>query len=513
MPSSRVVIRADASTRIGTGHVMRCLTLADALRARGAQVAFVCRALPGECSALIRARGHACHLLPAPPAGFVPAGDAPAHAALLGVTQEQDAEDTEACAFANGACDLLVVDHYALDARWHRRLRAQAARLLVIDDLADRALDADFLLDQNFFADDVAAARYRDRVPAGCRLLLGPRHALLREGFAAAHAQPRSWPARAQRLLVFLGGVDSAGATLLALDALAMLPPFAQLDVVAGAGNPHLAALRARVAALPGATLSVDVDDMAARMAAADLAIGAAGTTTWERCAAGLPTVTLVVADNQRAPAQAAAAAGLCVSLGDLDQVDAQQMAAAVALLADNAPLRQALGERGKALVDGQGAARVARQVLPAPVRLRCAADADCDSVHAWRNAAENRRHSHDSREIPLADHRRWFAGILADPQRHVFLVGEDAQGPLGVLRYDFDGARWAVSVYLVPGRHGQGLGADLLLAGTAWLRQNRPDVRVVHAEVLADNHASQRIFERAGYRRHQTTYLLETAP
>lgn len=504
--AARVVIRTDASARIGTGHVMRCLTLADALRDRGASVQFLCRAHEGHLASTITARGHACALLP--PANSPVNADGPQHAAWLGCSQEEDADQAAALVGAAGGCDLLVVDHYALHARWERTLRPHAKSILAIDDLADRDHDVDFLLDQNFYLD--ADSRYAGRVPVSCRKLVGPRYALLRTEFSAV--PPRTGiPARAQRLFVFFGGIDATGETLKTLDALALLDrPFAAVDVVIGPGNPRREEVLARAGKLPGVRVSVGADDMAARMAAADLALGAGGTTTWERCATGLPSIVLAVADNQVKLAHDTAVAGLHLFLGTAADVDATKIACALALLADNAPLRQGFADRGRAAVDSRGAARVARLLLPAPLDLRRATTDDCDRVWAWRNAPENREHAHDSAEIPLAAHRAWFARMLADPQRRIFLVASDAQGPVGVLRYDENGGRWTVSIYLVSGRHNGGLGTALLQAGTAWLRRERPDIRAVHAEVLDANAASAHAFEAAGYRREMTTYVLE---
>ncbi|MDN5873135.1 MAG: UDP-2,4-diacetamido-2,4,6-trideoxy-beta-L-altropyranose hydrolase, partial [Sinobacteraceae bacterium] len=199
-----VVFRADASLEIGTGHVMRCLTLANALRETGASCTFVCRAHEGHLGEHIRACGHALHLLPRV-ADFSPDDKTDPYARWLGSTPEQDAEQTQAVLTSD--CDWLVVDHYGLDACWETRLRARARHLLAIDDLANRRHDCELLLDQNLGRD---ARDYDGLVGDRTQRLIGPRYALLRPEFAqwreislARRRQPRL-----QQLLITMGGVD-----------------------------------------------------------------------------------------------------------------------------------------------------------------------------------------------------------------------------------------------------------------------------------------------------------------
>lgn len=361
----RVAFRADASVQIGSGHVMRCLSLADELRARGAETYFVGRALPGNLGALIRERGHHAALLPppaplAPPAASVEEeGDAaPAHAEWLAVPWSQDAAETARALQAAGDFDWLVVDHYAVDARWENSLRRTGRSTLVIDDLADRPHDCDLLLDVNLQEPE---GRYAGLVPAWCQQLLGPQYALLRPQFVAARPGPARRDGRVARLLVFFGGSDHDNLTGLALTTLAELGrDDLAVDVVLGASNPRRRELEALCSALAGVTCHFSVADMAALMAAADLAIGAAGVTTWERACLGLPALVVTIAANQRPTAACAARRGILTWLGDAREVTATTLAAALrAALAAPATL-MAQSRRGMDLVDGGGAARVA---------------------------------------------------------------------------------------------------------------------------------------------------------
>ncbi len=315
MTAPHVVFRADASLDIGTGHVMRCLTLADALRARGATCRFVCRAHPGHLIEQIRQRGFETTALPsASTETSGPAADGtalPAHAHWLGADWQTDAEQTRA-ALRDERVDWLVIDHYALDARWERSLRGACRRLMVIDDLADRPHDCDVLLDQNLGR---SAADYAALVPGGCIVLVGPQYALLRPEFAALRPDSlaRRESAQLRRLLITMGGVDKDNATGTVLDALRRcpLPADCRITVVMGPHAPWLEPVREQAAEMPWPTeVLVDVRDMAGLMADSDLAIGAAGTTAWERCCLGLPSISMVLASNQKAGAVALSDAG-----------------------------------------------------------------------------------------------------------------------------------------------------------------------------------------------------------
>lgn len=355
MALGAVAIRADASTEIGTGHLMRCVTLADGLHGQGAQVCFLCRHLPGHLADLLAARGHALIRLVAEQ----PKGDdgVPAlpHAAWLGVSQSQDARAC-AAALAGHRWDWLIVDHYALDACWETQACPRTTRLLCIDDLADRAHRATLLLDQNHRPD--APARYQPWVPAACRMLLGPRYALLGEAFRhwRSRTAPRSGPIT--RVLVFLGGVDAQNLTGRCIQALAAWSRKVQVDVVIGEQHPCRAQILADCDAL-GFQGHVQTTQMAALMARADLAIGAAGSATWERCCVGLPALMVSLADNQVAIARGLEQAGAGRYLGTAESVGVDALQSALAEAARDPAMLQSWSLAAWALADGLGVERI----------------------------------------------------------------------------------------------------------------------------------------------------------
>lgn len=356
----KVLFRADASTRMGAGHVSRCATLGHELQKRGAHVSFACRAAPGNSIAWLREAGFDVESLPC--SDTMP-GPTEQYADWLGASMTQEIEEMTALLERQGGVDWLVADHYAIDARWERALQSRADRLMCIDDLANRDHVCDLLLDQNLYT--APERRYVDRLPATAKTLLGPRYALLRPQFLAAREHLRARDGSVQRLLLFMGGGDSANVTSSVLEALR----FSQhggvdIDVVAGGANPHIADLQARCAELPKARLHRQAGNMAAMMAEADLAIGATGVSTWERAALGLPALAVSVADNQRDIARHADAAGLLSWLGDAEEVSVQDWARHIdeACAAPGRLKRQS--HACLDLVDARGAARVAEAML-----------------------------------------------------------------------------------------------------------------------------------------------------
>lgn len=355
----KIVFRADASLQIGTGHVMRCLTLADALAARGAECRFICREHPGNLIGYIQERGFPVDPLPFSTSKRGCPAPSLAHAAWLGASQTEDAV---ACSELLGdkRCDWLIVDHYALDQCWESLLRPCCGRLMVIDDLADRAHTCDLLLDQTFGR---PAADYAGLVPSGCTVLCGAQYALLRSEFAAlrsASLQRRAHtPVR--HLLVNMGGVDKENATgqvLLALRHM-QLPADCRVTVVMGATAPWVDSVcqQAERLAWP-AEVHVGAANMAHLMADSDLAIGAAGATSWERCCLGLPAIMVVLADNQRLVAESLARAGAVRLLRGTEWI-ASDLAPLLNELVTDPSLCIAMSRRGADIVDGHGVATV----------------------------------------------------------------------------------------------------------------------------------------------------------
>jgi UDP-2,4-diacetamido-2,4,6-trideoxy-beta-L-altropyranose hydrolase len=362
----RVAFRADASLAIGTGHVMRCLALADVLRARGADCIFLSREHVGHLFSLVE--DHSYDLCNLGQTGLIKTDPGSSdYASWLGVEVDHDLNDTLRV-LQGRQIDWLIVDHYGINSDWERAVGAACRQLLVIDDLG-RMHHADALIDQNLSR---TKDSYQSLVPPACHLMLGPNYALLRSEFAGFRARSliRRNQSEIHRVLISMGGVDRDNATGAVLEALRQAAPSRKfcVTVVLGPTAPWRREVITQAAGLPFKTeVVVNARNMAQLMCEADLAVGAAGGTTWERCCLGLPTIQIVVAENQREIAQATHVLGaaLLVERSDLNNGIKEFM-----VRVEHDPnCLASMASAASAIADGHGAERVAdrlRKVLAA---------------------------------------------------------------------------------------------------------------------------------------------------
>jgi len=346
---------------------MRCLTLAEGLAARGADCHFICREHEGNLNKLIRSMGYLVYALPAPVQPVVaasPSVDAGSlaepsgHQHWLGVTQEKDADDCTAIV-ARLHPDWLIVDHYSFDTSWEAALKPYYGRLMVIDDLADRPHISDLLLDQTFGR---GPHDYEGLLPAGCQLLCGSQYALLRPEFVdlRSYSLHRRAAPQLRELLITLGGVDKDNITGQVLEALRAcpLPADCRITVVMGPTSPWLSEVERQARLLPWpAHVRFGVNNMAELMAKADLAIGAAGATSWERCCLGLPTILLVLAENQQHVARSLAQAGAAYPLAVQEIV--QRLPSMLTSLLEDLEALKIISRSAAQITDGRGTATV----------------------------------------------------------------------------------------------------------------------------------------------------------
>jgi UDP-2,4-diacetamido-2,4,6-trideoxy-beta-L-altropyranose hydrolase len=493
----RVAIRADASATIGAGHVMRCRSLAGALRARGADILFICRDHPGNLGTILRADGYEVCMLPAPgPVAAPPMGSGD-YAAWLGGSEEQDAEETVA-ALAAGA-DWVVADHYALSPLWENIVRSGGRKLLAMDDLG-RHHAADILLDQNFSLDP--EARYRGRLNANCQTLLGPRFALLHQAYADSARTPRPTNERVRRIFVFYGGADPSGMTLKTLTALAH-PAFSEvaIDVVVGPMNPHASAIAALASQRANIVLHAPRPTLVELLERADLALGAGGGNTWERCCLGVPAIVVSIADNQVPASKDLDRLGVIHYLGPDAAAREHTIRDAVSTLAANAAMRDDMATKGRQLTDGRGAERVAELLLPTDIgklRLRPARAEDAPFYFHLVNDPEVRRQSFNSAPVLWQNHLRWLESKLGDPSARL-LVLEAAGLPVGQIRFDIADRRANIDYSLDPWVRGRGWGAALMERGLQAIAEEPIDEVTGH--VKRENLGSCAVFEKLGFK------------
>ncbi len=502
MALMKIAFRTDASAEIGTGHFMRCLTLADELKKQCAEVRFISRNLPAYLADMLKQKGF--EYSPLNTDLTQEPVDELNHANWLGTSQAQDAQAT-LNALANQSWDWLVVDHYALDKRWESAVRASCKKLMVIDDLADRQHDCNVLLDQNYYAD--MQTRYSGKVPASCQLLLGPRYALLREEFRTLRKQIKPCTGEVKKVLVFFGGVDADNYTSLAIQALAELKHKQEVDVVIGAQHPKRKQIQ-KSCAKYGYFCHVQTTRMAELMAEADLAIGAGGTATWERCCLGLPTITLCLAENQRKQIADAAEVGLLyapISKQNLVTVIRHHIKS----LLETPALISLISQAGMKLVNGNGSQRVASLMRVTFIEIRRVVKGDSKSLFDWRNNLKIRNVSRISDPISWERHQTWFDDVLTDKNREL-IIGTLGNQSVGVVRFDIENVTAEVSIYLVPEGGFYGYGRNLLLSAEEWLNRTRPEIRIIRATVLGENEISKSLFLNSSYHINTISYNKE---
>jgi UDP-2,4-diacetamido-2,4,6-trideoxy-beta-L-altropyranose hydrolase len=491
-----ILFRVDASIAIGTGHVMRCRTLASTLKKHGADIQFIIRALPGHLEGMLTHDGFSVTLLPPPSPAGIEGND---YAAWLGVSQQEDAEQTIHL-LKNQKFDWLIVDHYGLDRVWETHLRPYARKLMVIDDLANRPHECDVLLDQNYAVD--GDDRYRTWVPERCELLQGPRYALLRPEYAQYRKTMAPRTGDIKRLFVFIGGADNAnitGKVLAALSAAALI--HLEADVVIGSSFIHKDEVTRQASARPNIHIHGPRPHLADLMAKADLAVGAGGGTTWERLCMGLPSLVMSIAENQVPACEALACSGLIRYLGDAHKLDATAIESALLEALAVPDQLHALANGNQALlVDGRGADRVAEALTPTPatsLTLRPTNAHDALTYFSWVNDPAVRASAIHSEPIDMASHLKWFDRRLSDENTHLYVL-EAGDLPVGQVRFERQGTEAAIDYSLDALVRGRGWSTQLLKLGIETL--NTSQLIVVNAYVKSKNIASVATLVHLGF-------------
>lgn len=487
MSIGTLLMRADASSAMGTGHVMRCLALAQAWQDAGGQAVFAM----AESTEAVRARltSELC--------------DVASIASSRAI--ESDIRQTVVIAQERN-CEWIVVDGYQFSGDYQRGLKASGAKVLFLDDYGHaRHYSADVVLNQSVAAD---SPFYSNR-SEGTRLVLGPRYALLRREFAPWRDWRRTISPVSRRLLVTMGGSDEHNVTATVVQALCLMGAEG-LDtvVLAGGSNSHVSDLQRQVA-LSGLKIEfrTNVCNIGEFMAQADVAISAAGSTCWELCLLALPSLLIDIADNQTAVAREMHRRECAIHVGDRT-VKPQALAQALHFLVSDVERRRLLSENSRALVDGRGAARVVSILRGSGVlQLRAAREGDCRLLWEWANDPDVRAASFSSDPIPWETHLSWFTAKLGESRSSAakcrMFVAEDEEGlPIGHIRFEMRADEtWEVSISLSSRIRGRGLASELIETGVRELMKSNGSSRI-HAYVKPENVPSVKSFERARFER-----------
>ncbi len=497
----RVVFRTDSGLLMGSGHLMRCLTLANELRSRGAKVIFISREYTGHIIHKLEEAGYLVHRLSAPQQETLTPTDN--YATWLGISMLEDALETLTL-LHEYLPDWLVVDHYGLDINWEANIRSVVNRIFVIDDIANRNHDCDLLLDQNYFGKN-NGSRYINKVSDACICLFGPRYALLQPEYYELHSKIQTHIGQLRRVLIFFGGSDPHDQTskvILALNS----PELAHvaIDVVIGVNHPDPGGVSNLVSKRPNAILYDNLPSLASLMMNVDLVIGAGGTTTWERMCLGLPSLVISISENQQEFTHALSVDNYQISLSSGKWTTSTDWQQAIYKIMKQPALLKQVAKNAQSLVDGLGSKRVSRVLFGSKnfeLTIRQAELSDEQLLFDWVNDPEVRRQSFQQESIDINQHSEWYARKLADTEC-LILIGEDEAGlPIGQVRFEMNTklAEAIIGISIDTLVRGMGFSQVLLTKAIEYWFKIKPTFKLI-AEVRIDNLRSEKLFTRLDF-------------
>lgn len=486
-----IVIRTDASVLIGSGHVMRCLVLAQELHQQGHNVRFACRRQPGHSIDFILAKGFKVLELIEPDSELIPKNTAD-YAAWLQVSWNVDASS-----FINEtvSADLVIVDHYSINKDWQRRIRDHlGCKIFVIDDLV-REHDADIILDQTL----LRTPQEYQLANATSQLLMGCDFALLNPIFSRYREKALDLTAFSSivNILVTMGGIDQPNATLSVLRALSLSPQNIKVTVLLGNKAPHYQHVKSFCEDCAWITHIDFVDNMAHLMLQHDIAIGAPGSTTWERACLGIPSVIIPIAENQLTISQRMVAANAAISI-NVEHIGTELLIAVDRIKT----MYGAFKATNLGMCDGLGVKRVVSNITSlsidvGQINIRRARKTDIDIIYEWQSHENTRRYSLNPSIPTFSEHEAWMSNKINDIKDYFYLIELDGIR-VGALRLDrLKAGEYVISIFISPDYYGQGLAKQAL----SYIDYLHAHV-TIHATVLRGNMPSQKLFLTANYQR-----------
>jgi len=491
-----IVIRADASISIGTGHIMRCLTLAHELknihRGKKINITFICCKLPLFLKKKITTSPFE----------------------LIELKHQDDNKEWDQASDAAQCiellsklpkADLLVQDHYQLNMPWQELLQPYYHKLLVIDDLANRKHKANFLLDQTF---DRQPLDYQPWLNKDCQLLTGKSFILLRQEFIeliAMAKKQRKQTREIKNILLSLGGMDPDNIspiiinTIIALSTSSLSKSHFSLELVMSSSAPYMADVKQLIKPYCWINMHIDSNSMASLILNADIAIGACGSSAWERCSLGLPTLSVQLAENQALVSKNLANHGAIIDLGLGNEVTTTKITNALKLLINNNDSYQLMVEKCFQCCDGKGAHRVSTEVIKPndaeQVQLTLATLADCESIFQWQSDKNLRRFFKQPAIPTWEEHSKWFENNLSNSSSSLYVIRSNDTA-VGTLRLDQQlKNEYEVSILIKPTAQGKGFGLQALNQLPILIENG-----MFFADIHKDNISSHNIFLKAGF-------------
>lgn len=460
--------------------MMRCLALAQACHDAGAQATFLTAYDIPNLASKIREEGFQIEQLNAKPG------------------TPDDMHQTTETAHAFGAL-WVVVDGYVFGADYQRAIKDAGLRLLFIDDYghADHYC-ADLVLNQNVYATEDLYPNHESYT----QFLLGTDYVLLRREFLEWRDCRREIPEQARKILVTLGGSDPDNVTLKVIKGIEQLDSDnLSVCVIVGATNPHLDTLR-QVCSQASKQIEIqsNITDIPDRMAWADIAISAGGSTCWEMAFMGLPNAIVVLADNQRPIAEHLDKRGVSINLGWHESVLTDSIKKTLSSILDSRQERIDMVEKGRNLVDGEGAERVRMMLEDKKLRLRLVRNDDCRLLWEWVNDPLVRSLAYSTNQISWENHKKWFDEKIADSDCHIWIAVDNEDRPVGQIRFDACGHGEAeIDVSIDQKFRRSGYGSMIIDMGSQAMF-TRTGTRLLHAYIRPENEASIHAFEKARF-------------
>lgn len=473
----KLIIRADASTQIGTGHIMRCIALAQAWQERGGDVTFLSHCDSEALHQRINNEGFE----------FIPIEK-----------PHPDPSDLERTLEKLSANCWLALDGYHFTPEYQKAIRDAGIRLLVIDDMNHLPhYHADILLNQNIHAPNL-----KYHCDADTTLLLGTRYILLRREFLKYRDFNRQVQDRAKNILVTLGGADLDNVTLKVIEALKLLDELdISVKIIIGPANPHEKTLRKTLTSAHFETeLLINPPNMPELMAWADMAISAGGSTCWELASMGVPILALILADNQKAVAEGIAKEGFALNLGWYKNFNTTITSRKINTLIQSKDRRLNMVQKGKALITAASGNHLYERMSTLSIYIKPANESDCELILNWANDQDVRNSAFCSDSIPFEDHKKWFFSKINNPLCYQFIGYNGNYKPIGQIRFDeVSNREYEIDVSVDRSYRGKGYGSELIKQAICEL-ENRTEVDIIHSYVKLSNLPSKYVFLKAGF-------------